>query len=159
MQTLKFGIILSTLMLSGCGVILALPFAVPHFSAPLSVWRINDFEPESKVLVLLTRGLYDNKIKESLAGYDFDIRSYPKGKTVIPNNELRYGLTFHYDRKQKCMTQNNEWLIEGVYEISRLESNEVVMKLEKGGVTGSCGDFRDQIFPDMAKALSDSWGY
>ena len=146
-------------MISGCGVILSLPFAVPHFSAPLSIWSLKHFEPESRVLVLLTRGPYDAKVRESLAGYDFDIRSYPKGNTVIPNNELRYGLAFHYDRKQKCMTQNNEWLIEGVYEISRLGSNEVVMKLEKGGVTGSCNDFRDHVFPDMAKALSDAWGY
>lgn len=57
------------------------------------------------------------------------------------------------------MTQNNEQLIEVTYKISRSRLNEVIMGLEKGGVTGSCNDFRGHIFPDMAKALSDVWEY
>lgn len=141
---------------TGCVAIASLPYTLPHFSAPLSIWRSDDFIAGERVLTLLSRGPYDNNIKASLSQHGFSLRV--NANRSKENVDTGFGLSFTYDRKQKCPSLNNEWLIKGFYEISDIKTGEVLLTIEKGGVTGSCGNvFRDQIFPELAVALSNTW--
>ena len=148
--------LIGVITISGCMAIASLPYTMPNFSAPLLVWRSGDFAPDNRVLVLLTRGPYDNNVKSSLTQNGFQVRLYAERSAY--RKTRGYGLSFNYDRKQKCPTLNNEWLIKGFYEVSDLITDEVFLTIEKGGVTGPCGNiFRDKIFSEIATALSDSW--
>lgn len=141
------------LTLSGC---FSLPFVIPRFSEPLSVWQSEYFEPSSKTLVSKDRSQYDSRLRRSLGKYGFEVQSAVPKKTTPKQGQEGYGLKFTYHRQQKCMW-NNEWQIHGVYEISDLKTDEVMVVLEKGGVTGPCKDLRDQVFPELAKALNEVW--
>ena len=151
----KYISILLTLLMVGC-------------SAPISVTQLDTLDVDSRIFVLLNSGQYDSRLRIALAKYGFKLKFNPSTNVVTSTEEsqfhsdaffpsnLRYGLRFSYQKDIKCLW-NSEWLIHGVIEVTDLSKNDVVLIIEKGGMTGSCKDLRDQVFPELAKALNEVW--
>ena len=137
-------------------------------SSGLQITELQNFEPESKEFVLLTSGEFDSKVRISLAKYGFKLKKFAATKTVARTDreagqtevfdqaEARYGLSFFYSKQLQC-AWNSEWVIEGTYEVTDLRTNDVLLIITKGGLTGSCRDLRDHVFPELAAALNKAW--
>jgi len=137
-------------------------------SSGLQVTQLENFTPESREFVLLTSGEFDSKVRVSLAKYGFKLKKFSSTTTVAKTNieaaqteiyekaEARYGLSFYYSKQLQC-AWNSEWVIEGTYEVTDLRTNDVLLIITKGGLTGSCRDLRDHVFPELAAALNSSW--
>jgi len=137
-------------------------------SSGLQVTELESFTPESREFVFLTSGEFDTKIRISLAKYGFKLKKFSTTTTIAKTDveaakteiydkaEARYGLSFYYSKQLKC-AWNSEWVIEGTYEVTDLRTNDVLLIVSKGGLTGSCRDLRDHVFPELANALNASW--
>jgi hypothetical protein len=144
------------LILSGC-------------AASLTVDKLQDFKPSSKVLVLTNSSRYDAKIRKELAKKGFKVLKFASTHKVITEGgngeiarvhneaEARYGITFYWEQVDRCI-YNTSKLINGTFEITDIRTNEVLLVIEKGGWTGPCADPRGMVFEDLAQALSDNWG-
>lgn len=138
-------------------------------AAGLSIERLQDFNPRSKVLVLTEHTRWDPKIRKELSKKGFKVLKYASINKVISEGgkgeiakihneaEARYGLTFYWEQVDSCI-YNTSKLINGTFEISDLRTNEVLLVIEKGGWTGPCADPRGMVFVDLAQALSEVWG-
>jgi len=137
-------------------------------AAGLSVERLQDFTPRSKVLVLTDHTRWDPRIRKELSKKGFKVLKFAsidkiiskgvKGEIAKIHNEAeaRYGLTFYWEQVDRCI-YNASKLINGTFEISDLRTNEVLLVIEKGGWTGPCADPRGMVFIDLAQALSEVW--
>lgn len=149
-------IFLISLVLAGC-------------ASSLTVDKLNEFTPESKVLVLIDSSRFDAKIRKALANRGFEVRKFASQQSVVSEGgdgeiarvyneaEARYGLTFYWEQVDRCL-YNSSKLIDGTFELSDIRTNEVLLIIEKGGWTGPCADPRSMVFEDLAQALSDNWG-
>ncbi|MDY0211804.1 MAG: hypothetical protein RBR06_02220 [Desulfuromonadaceae bacterium] len=138
-------------------------------AAPLSVEKLQEFKPESKVVVFVNSTRYDTKLRVALAKKGFKVLKFSSNQSVVTEGKAdeiarsyneaaaRYGITFYHFQVDRCIG-NSSKLIDGVIEISDLQTNEVLMVIEKGGWTGPCAlDMRGDVFDGLAQALSENW--
>jgi len=144
------------LVLSGC-------------AASLTVDKLQDFKPQSKVVVLTDSSRFDAKLRTELAKKGFKVLKYASTQKVVSEGndgeiarvfneaEASYGLTFYWEQVDRCI-YNASKLINGTFEVTDLRTNEVLLVIEKGGWTGPCADPRGMVFEGLAQALLDNWG-
>lgn len=138
--------------------------------APLKVERLQEFTPQSKTIVLLNSTRWDSKIRTNLSKNGFKVRRFASQNQVIVEGndgeiarvfneaEARYGLTFFWESVDHCII-NSSRHIYGTFEITDIQTNEVILVIEKSGWTEACGSrTHDQlIFEDLAGALANAW--
>ena len=135
----------------------------------LKVDKLQDFKPQSKVLVLTDSSRFDSKLRVGLAKKGFKVLKYASTQKVMSEGndgeiarvfneaEASYGLKFYWEQVDRCV-YNSSKLINGTFEVTDLRTNEVLLVIEKGGWTGPCADPRGKVFEDLAQALLDNWG-
>ena len=147
--------VFAAIVLSGC-------------ATSLKVEKLQDFTPQSKTFVLLSKTQWDSKIRTDLSKKGFKVLRFASQNQVVAEGkegeiarvfneaEARYGLTFTWEGVDRCV-YNSSRLINGTFEITDIKTNEVLLVIEKGGWTGPCADPRGMVFEDLAEALSDAW--
>lgn len=123
--------------------------------ASLTVDKLQDFNPVSKVLVLDGPTRFSAKLRKELAKKGFKVLKYARNQKS--EAQAPYGLTFHWVQVDRCV-YNSSILIDGTFEVTDTRTNEVLLVIEKGGWTGPCLDPRGMVFEDLAQALLDNWG-
>ena len=138
-------------------------------AAPLSVDRIQAFTPESKILLLTNNSRYDAKIRTALAKKGFKVLKWSSRQQIVSKGQdgelariyneatARYGLTFYSEFVARC-AYNSTKQIDGTFEITDINTNEVLLVIENGGMTGACGQAGGTVFDGLAEALSQNWG-
>jgi hypothetical protein len=151
-----------------CPLLLAIVTTLTACAASLRVEKLQDFSPDSKTVVLLNSSQWDAKLRTELAKKGFKVLRFAARDTVISEGKegeiarvareaaARYGITFSWEEVDRCI-YNSSRLINGTLEISDLQTNEVLLVIEKGGWTGPCADPRGMVFEDLADALSKNW--
>lgn len=137
-------------------------------TAPLSVNKLKNFTPTSKIFVLTNNSPWDAKLRVSLNKYGFKVLKFSsqeqvvstsKGgqtKVIYNNASARYAITFTWSVVDRCI-YNSSLLVDGTLEVSDIRTNEVLMSIEKGGWTGPCADPRGMVFDGLSEALSQNW--
>ena len=138
-------------------------------AAPLSIDRIKAFTPESKILLLTNNSRYDAKIRTALAKNGFKVLKWSSQQQVVSKGQdgelariyneatARYGLTFYWEFVARC-AYNSTKQIDGTFEITDINTNEVLLVIENGGMTGACGQAGGTVFDGLAEALLQNWG-
>jgi len=144
--------IILVVVLSGCAV------------TP-SVTILEEFSPETKTIVLLSSTRWDKNLRLSLMKKGFKVLKYADVYSItrkiddkeIKHNqaESKYGIEFDFSIVDRCAFSKG-WKIDGVIEVVNLETNSVVMYVERGGWTSPCvvtagGLVFEQIADDLAK--------
>ncbi|MEY8198570.1 MAG: hypothetical protein RPS47_04960 [Colwellia sp.] len=137
-------------------------------AAPLTVDKLQDFIPSSKIIVLLESTRFDVKIRKALAKQGFKTLKFSTLNRVVSEGnegeiarlyneaEARYGLTFYWEPLDRCVV-NASKKINGTFEISDLKTNEVLLIIEQGGWSDDCAYHEGTLFNDLAKSLRDNW--
>ena len=138
-------------------------------AAPLSIERIRAFTPESKIIALTGSSRYDAKIRTALAKKGFKVLKWVSQQQVVSKGQdgelariyneatARYGLTFYWEFVARC-AYNSTKQIDGTFEITDINTNEVLLVIENGGMTGACGQAGGTVFDGLAEALLQNWG-
>jgi hypothetical protein len=146
MKTLA--LLLVTLLLGGC-------------AAPLQVSKLNDFNPTSDRLILLSKSRWDINLRLALAKKKFTVLKFASQETVIKSNdskteseifdraEARYAITAYYEQVDEMMIADTKKL-NITLEVSDIKSNEVVLVIRKGG-------WSDKVFDELADELRKNW--
>lgn len=144
------------ILLSGC-------------ASSLSVDKLQNFTPKSKVLVLTDHSRFDAKLRIGLEKKGFKVLKFFSTQKIISQGksgeiariynkaEARYALTFYWDKVDGCLL-NSSKKINATFEITDIRTNEVLLVIEKAGWTGSCAYHKGMIFEDLGEALLQSWG-
>lgn len=154
---LGLGLITGLMLLQGC-------------ATPLRVDRISEFKPQSKIVGMLTRSRFDNKLRIALAKSGFKVLKFASNKTVIEEGEGKeiaeiykkaesmYALSLNYDIIDTCLV-NDSVKINATLELADVAKNEVVFVIERGGWTGPCGMHGSgkSIFEELADAMAHEW--
>ena len=140
-------------------------------AAPLSIERIRAFTPESKIIALTGSSRYDAKIRTALAKKGFKVLKWVSQQQVVSKGQdgelariyneatARYGLTVYWsDYVDRC-TYNKSRKLDGTFEITDINTNEVILVIEKGGWTGPCAGLGIvTVWDHLAEALLQNWG-
>jgi hypothetical protein len=149
-------------------VLIIILMLVSACAASLNIEKLQEFDANSRTLVLTDGTRWDAKLRVALTKAGFKTLKYSSVETVVSegnNDEIarvydeataQYGLTFYWEQVDRCI-YNSSKLINGTFEITDLKSNEVLLVIEKGGWTGPCLDPRGMVFTDLAEALSSVW--
>ena len=140
-------------------------------AAPLSVEKLQSFDPAVKEIVLLNNTRWDAKLRLALSKQGFkplrfatttSVYSKGRGENEIATHhneaEALYGLTLYTEQLDYCITNSGK-KVNATIEISNLETNEIIMVVEKGGWTRSCGTHisKPTVFEDLSNALKANW--
>ena len=141
-------VLLVALLLGGC-------------AAPLKVSKLNDFNPQSNRLILLSKSRWDIDLRLALAKKKFTVLKFASQATVIKGNdykteaeifdraEARYAITAYYEQVDEMMIADTKKL-NITLEVSDIKSNEVVLVIRKGG-------WSDKVFDELADELRKNW--
>tara|TARA_B100001287_G_C22351975_1_gene375633 strand:- start:63 stop:524 length:462 start_codon:yes stop_codon:yes gene_type:complete len=146
--------IILVVVLSGCAV------------TP-SVTILEEFNPDTKTIVLLSSGPWDKELRINLAKKGFKILKFASVNTItnkqgskeIQHNEAEssYGIEFNFRTVDRCSFSKG-WKIDGVIEVVDLRTNQVVMYVERGGWTSPCVVTADGlVFEQIADDLAKNW--
>tara|TARA_B100000989_G_scaffold107016_1_gene78454 strand:+ start:943 stop:1407 length:465 start_codon:yes stop_codon:yes gene_type:complete len=130
-----------------------------------SVEVLQEFKPESKTIVFLNSTRFNNKFRIALSKYGFKVKKYASIDRVKKKNtddevtfnkaEADFGIEYHYEQVDYCLIGNGK-KINVFLELVDLNNNDVVLYLERGGWTESCG-VSGTLFSDIAKELNQYW--
>ena len=141
-------LIFAALLLGGC-------------ATPLQVGKLNDFNPTSDRLVLLSRSRWDIDLRLALAKKQFTVLKFASQATVIKDGdnkteteifnraEARYAITAYYEQIDHMMIADTKKL-NITLEVTDIKSNEVVLVIKKKG-------WSDRVFDELADELRKNW--
>ncbi len=144
----KLTALLVALLLVGC-------------AAPLQVSKLNDFNPQSDRLILLSKSRWDIDLRLALTKKQFTVLKFASQATVIKDSddktateifnraEARYAITAYYQQIDEMMVSDKKKL-NITLEVSDIKSNEVVLVIKKGG-------WSDRVFDELASELRKNW--
>lgn len=147
--------ILAALTLGGC-------------AAPFKVEKLQEFTPQSNTFVLLSTTQWDAKLRTELSKKGFKILKFASQNKVISDGkegeiartfneaEARYGITFTWQGRDSCPYNSSQWII-GSFEVSDINTNEVLLVIEMNEWTEPCAFRGGMGFKDLAETFAKVW--
>ena len=158
--------ITSRLMLT-LALVLALGCASGFVSKEITPF---DFSSTPKELVLLSGSAYDPEIRMALASQGFKVKKLSSvheieeearsgEKRSYSKAEARIGMTIYLGGILDVCIGNASIVkfSKVTWELSDLETNQVLLYLSNGGWTSQCGIHRNTLWEPLAEALAAKW--
>jgi hypothetical protein len=130
---------------------------------------VNEFKPDSKNIVLLNSTRWDKLLRMGLASEGFRVLKFSSLKNITIKEadkdisfneaEARYGIELSWNRLDHCL-YNDAVKINAYLEVTDLKTNEVLMYIDRGGWTKTCGMgllMKGTLFTEIAKELNKHW--
>ncbi len=134
---------------------------------PLEVTQIREIEDKTRIFALIGTSTYDKDIVIAFAKRGLKIKRFSSVRTVTEISEklyvkhslteARYGISLSWTRPMDVCLGNSGVKIDVSVEISDLNTNEIVMYIEKGGWTQLCGLRTSLVFDGIAEAVNKLW--
>ncbi len=137
---------------------------------PLVVEKSDDVQIVSseKNLLLINHTRWDVDIRRALTKAGFNVKKFASTKEVEVNREniserfhkaeAKYGITqYPGGLVDRCILNKSIKFDEYAFEVSDLNTNDVIMTISKGGWTGDCGFHSGDLFDELSSSLADNW--
>jgi hypothetical protein len=132
-------------------------------SANLKVERLKEFTPNSVNFVFLERSRWNSKLRISMQKNGFKVLRNTESN-LIAENEAKYGIEIvtwqRVGGTNNCINNTQDMMLNTTVQVTEIESNEVVLVIENGGVTvKSCGMVQADktVFDEIAQSIKSHW--
>lgn len=137
-------------------------------AAALRVDHISEVDPNENVIVIMNETRWNVKLRRELAIQGFQVKRFSTLKEIEVEDgnrtetfnlaEARYGITVVPGAVVDwCLGGRAKKFGDFAIEVSDIQTNELIMVIEKGGWSDTCLGMFGNLFPDIAKALRENW--